>query len=121
MTETRIINAGDSAILKALKGGPFSTREVADRVRRAAWEAWSERHGYDFEWDTDEEPVGARILASGEARKRGLKLHAYEIHPRLRALEKRGLVERVQLAGHRPMLWRRSLGFPVPGPEGAPE
>jgi hypothetical protein len=96
----------DQAILRALEDGPLSTREIANRIFREAREAWSERHGYDFEWGTDEEPLGARLLASAEARESGLVLLAHEVAPRLRALERRGDVARVQLEGHRPMLWR---------------
>lgn len=99
------MSASDQAILATLKDGPLSANEIADRIRRGAWAAWSERHGYDFEWETDEEPLFARLLALGEARDAGLKLHGYEMHAPLRSLERRGLVERIQIEGHRPMLW----------------
>lgn len=105
MRSTRRIVA-DQAILRILADGPLSANEIADKIRREAWATWSERHGYDFEWETAEEPLGARLLASCEARDSGLLLHAYEIHPRLRGMERRGEVERIQIEGHRPMLWR---------------
>jgi hypothetical protein len=97
----------DQAILDALDAsGALSTREISTWIRRRAWRDWSERHGYDFEWETDEEPVGARLLASAEARDRGILLSTWEIYRRLRWLERRGLVERIQIPGRRPMLWR---------------
>lgn len=99
----------DRAILDALAGTPLSTREVSNAIFYRIREEWSEKHGYDFEWETDEEPLGARILASQEARDAGLKLLAHEIAPRLRSLEKRGAVERIQIAGTRPMLWSRRV------------
>lgn len=95
----------DLAILDVLALGAHSAQEIADAIRRKAREDWAERHGYFFEWETDEEPLGARLLAHGDARQAGLKLLAYEIDPRLRAMEKRGEVVRIQIEGHRPMLW----------------
>lgn len=103
------LRSDDRAILGALSAGPLSTNEIAYAIRRAAWAAWSERHGYDFEWETDEEPVGARLLASHDAREAGMKLSSWEIYPRLRSLERRGAVERIQIEGRRPMLWSRRV------------
>lgn len=99
------LRSDDRAILDALSDGPLSTREISDRIFARIRDEWADRHGYEIEWETDREPVGARLLASGEARDAGLKLHAYEIAPRLVSLEKRGAVERIQIAGRRPMLW----------------
>jgi DNA-binding transcriptional ArsR family regulator len=104
-----LLRPDDRAILDALADGPLSAQEISDRIRRTVRAAWSEKHGYDFEWETDEEPLGARLLAHGEARDAGLKLLAYELHPRLRSLEKRGALERIQIAGKRPMLWSRRV------------
>lgn len=103
------LRADDRAIIVALADGPLSTQEIAREIRRVIRAEWSEKHGYDFEWETDEEPLGARLLASGEARDRGIKMMAHEIAPRLRSLEKRGAVERIQIEGARPMLWRRRV------------
>lgn len=97
----------DQRVLHALADGPKSSREIGDFLRREVWHAWAEKHGYDFEWETDEEPVGARILAMGEADQLGLPyLMGSTIDGRLRRLEGRGLVERIQLEGRRPMLWK---------------
>ena len=100
------LRADDRAILDVLADGPLSANEIADRIRRRVREEWSDRHGYDFEWETDEEPVGARLLAMCEAKDAGLKIHGWEIHSRCRSLERRGAVERIQIEGQRPMLWR---------------
>lgn len=108
MARTASGNVTDRAILEALSGGPLSTREISDALFRRIREEWSERHGYDFEWATDEEPLGARLLASSEARDAGYRLQSWEIRPRLARLERLGEVERIQVEGHRPMLWRRS-------------
>jgi hypothetical protein len=71
------------------------------------WEAWADRHGYDLEWETDQEPFGARILAFSEADEMGLPyLFSHQVYPRLRRLERRGEVERIQVEGRRPMLWQ---------------
>lgn len=96
----------DAAILEALTAGPLTTREISSTIIAKIRTEWSERHGYDFEWETDQEPVGARVLAHGEARDNGLLLLGYEIDPRMRRLEKLGDVVRIQVDGHRPMLWR---------------
>lgn len=103
------LRADDREILSVLEDGPLSANEIADRVRRRARDRWSERHGYDFEWETDEEPLGARLLAHFEAKDEGIKLMSFEIDPRLRSLERRGAVERIQIEGKRPMLWSRRV------------
>lgn len=104
------LRADDREIIAVLGDGPLSVQEIAKTIRRRAREAWSERHDYDFEWGGDEgrgddEPLGARMLAHLEAKDAGIKLMAHEIDSRLRSLERRGAVERVQIDGHRPMLW----------------
>lgn len=97
----------DERILGALAGGPKSTRELGDALRLEVWQAWAEKHGYTFDWGSDKEIVGARILAMREADELGLPyLMPDEIYARLVNLEWRGLVERIQIDGHRPMLWR---------------
>jgi hypothetical protein len=102
------LSVADLAIVSVLKQGPRSTREISDAILQHVKEAWADKHAYDIEWGTEGEPVGASASACFEARDMGFKLLAYEIAPRLRSLEKRGLVERIQLPGHRPMLWRTS-------------
>lgn len=99
----------DREIIAALADGPLSAREIAHRIRRKAQEQWSAEHGYFFEWGTDEEPLGAALLAHTDARHAGWKLLTHEIDPRLRSLEKRGAVERIQIGGQRPMLWSRRV------------
>lgn len=104
-------HAREARVLGALADGPLSVREIGVKLRREVWAAWSERHGYDFEWDSDEEPLGARILAKMEAEENGLAyLFSCEIYPVLVRLERKGCVERIQIAGRRPMLWRAVSG-----------
>lgn len=97
----------DHRVLGALTSGPKSTREIADLLRREVWEAWAVKHDFTFEWESEEEPVGARILAMREADELGLPyLMTDDVYARLASLEGRGFVERIQLEGHRPMLWK---------------
>ena len=103
------LRADDRVILDALADGPRSAREVSDTVLRRAKEEWAAEHGYFFEWGSHEEPLGAALLAHSEARRRGWKLMTWEIDARLRSLEKRGAVERLQVGGQRPMLWSRRV------------
>lgn len=109
--DTRTVRglAADRRILGALEGGPLSANEIAHKLRLEVWEAWAERHGYgDIEWETDREPFGGRLLAFSEADEMGLPyLHSHQVYPRLVGLERRGDVERIQIPGRRPMLWRR--------------
>jgi CTP:molybdopterin cytidylyltransferase MocA len=95
----------DLRVLAALDQ-PGTTREVSDRVIAAVREAWAqEEHG--CEWEEVETYLPARLLAWGWAKDRGTPpLMPWEVYPRLRKLERAGLVERIQVAGHRPMLWR---------------
>jgi hypothetical protein len=101
------LSVTDLEILGALERGPLSAREISDAVVRMVKEAWAERRGETIEWDTDDEPVGASLLACTEARDVGFKMMPWEIDRRLRSLERRGYVTRIQIDGHRPMLWRR--------------
>lgn len=109
MSARTALRADDREILAALSDGALSAREISDAIMVKARALWAERHGYFFEWDTDEEPLGARLLAHFEARDAGWKLLTHEIDPRLRSLEKRGAVERIQVEERRPMLWRRRV------------
>lgn len=98
--------ARDQAILDVLDA-PMSVKEISETLRQQALEAWAGEHGYDIEWGTDSEPIGARLLAISEARERGTYAGlGYEVYERMRYLERHGRVERIQLEGHRPMLWR---------------
>lgn len=99
----------DLAILDQLATGPLTGEEIAARIRQEALDAWLEKSNYDFEWGTAQEPLGARLLAISEARDRGLLVHGFELYPRLRLLERRGDVQRIQIEGRRPILWRRTL------------
>lgn len=97
----------DERVLHSLGDGPKSVREIGTVLRREVWHAWAEKHGYDFEWETDEEPLGARLLAIHEADDLGLPyLMGTDVYSRLVRLERRGLVQRIQIEGHRPMLWK---------------
>jgi hypothetical protein len=88
--------------------GPATAKEIARKLRLEVWEAWAERHGYEgIEWETDREPLGARLLAFSEADKMGMPyLAGHQVYPRLVGLERRGDVRRIQIDGHRPMLWQ---------------
>lgn len=105
----------DREILAVLEDGPLTASEIAARIRQRACDRWSDRHGYDIEWGTDQrgprEPVGARLCALAEATQQDgiTSLSAYRLHGRLPRLERRGAVERIQIEGHRPMLWRRRV------------
>lgn len=107
MTTRPALNVADLAIVSALERGPMSTREISNQILLTVKEAWAERRGHIVEWGTDNEPVGASLLACSEARDMGFKLQSWEIRQRLASLERRGLVERIQIDGHRPMLWRK--------------
>lgn len=107
MTVLPALNVAELAIVSLLEQGPRSTREISESILLHVKEAWADRRGYEIEWGTVTEPLGASLLACSEARKMGFKLHPWEIHPRLVSLERRGLVKRIQIEGHRPMLWRR--------------
>lgn len=103
------LSVADLAIVSALEHGPRSAREISADILLTVKEAWADRRGYAIEWGTENEPVGASLLACHEAREQGFKLHSWEIHSRLVSLERRRIVERIQVEGHRPMLWRRSV------------
>lgn len=96
----------DRAILLELADGPLTVEEIAKRIRNLYRRAWAAEHGYDIEWETEREPLGARGLASAAARAAGVLLLGFELQPRLRYLEQHEFVARIQIDGHRPMLWR---------------
>lgn len=115
--------ARDQAILDALDK-PMSAREISEKLRQQALDAWAEEHGYgEVEWGTDQtgpnEPFGARMLALTEARERGTYPGlSFEVYPRLLYLERHGRVERIQIEGHRPMLWTRRASTPDTSAQG---
>jgi hypothetical protein len=95
-------------VLDALADGPKSSREISEATYHAARKAWAEENGFDFDPDNPDDchPV-VKILGWSTAFGRGLRpMHPWQVDAVLRRLEKRGEVERVQIAGHRPMLWR---------------
>ena len=100
----RPLSVADLAIVSALEQGPLSARELSDQILLTVKESWAATHGHVIDWD--DPPVGASALACKEARDLGFKLLSYEIRERLVSLERRGRVERIQIDGHRPMLWR---------------
>ena len=101
------LKSRDLRILGALADGPLSSREVEDKLRREVWHAWADRHDLEIEWDTPSEPVGARIMAMAEATDLGVPyVRVGSAYARLVSLERRGFVTRIQIPGHRPMLWR---------------
>lgn len=102
----RELRADDRAILDALEDGPLSTQEIAEKIRRGLREEWLIDNGIYSESEVDQPSNIVKLLSCGLGRDRGLKLMGHEIDPRLRSLEKRGAVERIQIENHRPMLWR---------------
>lgn len=103
---TVALSVADVALLSALRSGPLSTREIGTRIHDHVLQSWAVEQGYEIEWKTDAEPVGARLLASCWGRELGIRWNEWEIRPRLLRLERAGEIERIQIAGHRPMLWR---------------
>jgi len=98
--------AANQRVLGALSDGPKTANEIADVLLLEVWQAWADRHGYDLAALIENE-VEVRVMAWAEAEENGLAyLFSHQVYPRLRALERKGLVERVQIAGTRPMLWR---------------
>lgn len=101
----------DRLILDALQDGPKTANEISAVIRREILEAWAQEQGLEIEWGDEgrgpNEPVGARLCAISSARRRGfVYLPGYELQRRLPRMERRGLVERIQVEGHRPMLWK---------------
>lgn len=100
------LRADDRAILGALAEGPLTANEIASRIRREARARWLAERGIHSE---PEKGVGlslVKLLAHTEARQAGLKLLSWEVDGRLRVLERRGAVARIQIEGRKPMLWR---------------
>jgi hypothetical protein len=93
-------------VLAVVSDGPKTCNEVSAILIAEAREAWANRHGYEIEWGSEHEPLGARLLAWGEAEENGcLYLIGHEVYPVLRRLERDGKVGRIQVEGHRPILW----------------
>lgn len=111
MNPQQLRHLADQKILEALRDGPKTANEIAAVLRREVLESWAEEQGLEIEWGDEgrgpSEPVGARLCAIASARRRGVVfVPGYELLTRLPRMEKRGLVERIQLEGHRPMLWK---------------
>lgn len=103
--------------LRLLADGPLSGREISERMFEETWEEWAESRGVGglIEWRTDQEPLGARLLAFCEAKDAGCEpLHAWQLYRHLVRMEKAGLVSRIQIPGHRPILWAVSNTGKIP-------
>jgi hypothetical protein len=98
--------AADQAVLGTLAGGAKTCNEVSAELIAIARTAWADRHAYDIEWGSAHEPFGARLLAWHEAEENGcVYLYGHEVYRVMRRLERRGQVARMQVDGHRPILW----------------
>jgi len=104
--------AAQAWVLRLLADGPLSAGEISERMWHEIREEWAAENGVAglIEWGNSEsEPLGARLLAASRARQSGsMPLHQWELRPHLIRMEKHGLVERIVIEGHRPMLWRAS-------------
>lgn len=100
--------AAERVITELLAAGPKTAQELSRAMHLQVLERWAaEELEMEVDWFTKAEPFGARLLAHVWGVQQGyVWLHAYELHNRLASMEKRGLVMRVQVVGHRPMLWR---------------
>lgn len=99
----------DLRILAALEQ-PRTVNEISDALIHETREAWA-RDEMDAEWEDVKDYLPARLLAWGWGKDNDLPyLSSWHVYPRLRKLERYGLVERLQIEGRRPMLWRRTDG-----------
>lgn len=109
MTGPRTVRniVAEQTILEVLADGPLTANELSWRMHLRVLEGWAESEDLEVEWFTELEPFGARILAAKWGREQGMVfLHGFELHRPLASMERRGLVQRVQIPGARPMLWR---------------
>lgn len=100
--------AAERELLAALADGPKSSREISETTYHRAWAAWAEENGFEYDpADPEGSSFLVKILGWSTAHEHGIvPLHTWEVDRIARRLEKRGEVQRVQIAGHRPMLWR---------------
>ena len=54
----------DERILAMLRESPKLTREITDLIRQEILDSWRDEQALDFEWGSDEEPRGARLVRS---------------------------------------------------------
>lgn len=90
------------------ENGPLSCRELSARMYSEQWERWAEEHALELEDVAIYGPL--RMMANLAARERGapVALLPYKLDNHLRRMERAGLIQRIQLLNHRPMLWRVS-------------
>ncbi len=102
----RELPACDRAIIAALTDGPLSAQEIADNIRREGRERWLVGEGIYSDQEIENPSNIVKLLSCSMMRGEGLKIHGHEVYARLRSLERRGAIERIQVEGQRPMLWR---------------
>lgn len=97
----------EQTIVELLADGPLTANELSRRMHLRVLEAWAAAQDLEIAWFTELEPFGARLLAHRFGKEQGMVwLHGFELHRPLAGMERRGLVQRIQIPGERPMLWR---------------
>lgn len=102
---TRVARA---RILRELAEGPLSANELGHRLWLDVMNTWAAWHGY--EWNEEDCTSFDRLRAHGWWRSQDelgppLSL-GNDVYRHLRAMEKRGEVGRLEIEGHRPILWQ---------------
>ena len=97
----------DQRILGALESGPLSAREISEKLIAETREAWAESEGLSVdELEAEGWPSPTRLMAFAAADRLGVPfVHSWEADSRLRRMERKGQVQRIQIEGRRPMLW----------------
>lgn len=94
-------------ILYELRDGPLSAPEIAHRLWLEVMTTWAEANG--VLWD-EEGGTGLDRLRAHQWWEKTYPCPTlsmpHAVYPYLRTLEKQGEVQRIELAGHRPILWR---------------
>ena len=101
------MNGGDVRVYDALDQ-PRSTREITTVLRQKLQTAWGEEHGIEIEFNERGMPTEMFVpmLTLSWANARGYPyLNAQAVYRHLKRLEKQGKAWRIQVPGHRPMLW----------------